>query len=80
MSQHSSFYSKILDEQYCCMHGYIGLCKARGETAAGMAENLNVPKRTVEHHRTLFDRGRHICQERHDCLKNVIAIIKEKGP
>ena len=41
---------KILNEGYCCINGYLRLCKARGENATAMAKNLNISPAIVQYH------------------------------
>lgn len=70
---------KVLSEGYCCLHGYVGLCRARGEKTKGMAENLAIPSRTIEHNCTQFKRGKLLCQRQSDCLLPIIATILQEA-
>ena len=74
----NSLLPAILDEGYCCVHGYIRLCKARGETRKGMAEFIGVPIRTVASNIYEYGCGNRPCQEHSDCMLPEIAKI-EKG-
>lgn len=76
---------KILREGYCCMHGYLELCKARGETVITMAVNLELhPKGQERKTRELiwreYRKNPHCCGFK-DCLQPVIQELKnEKKP
>lgn len=71
---------KILNEGYCCIYGYLNLCKARGETIKSMAAFLGVNK-SVLWDCTRKKGKKHVCQQTSECLQPIILEIqKEKGP
>ena len=73
--------ARIYSEGYCCLHGYLALCKARGETPSSMAKNIEVPIRTIHHHYRCEKAGNRPCAGKSDCLKPVIEELqKEKAP
>lgn len=64
--------AKIASEGYCCIPGYLRLCKARGEETKAMAANLNVSPDTLWYHL----RKNAQCQGFADCMKGVIDEIE----
>lgn len=82
-----SNFLKLVEEDYCCLYGYLALCRARGERTLDMAKNLGVPSRTIRYHYTILDRSpqrrdcAHRCQKKGvDCLHpHIEAIASEKG-
>lgn len=80
-SRGKSVLAKIHSEGYCCLKGYLGLCRARGESAQGMAENLSISPDAIWHHYRRLKQGAHTCQGLKDCLQPVIdAIQNDKAP
>jgi hypothetical protein len=75
MTRKAWIIAKVASEGYCCMAGYLDLCKARGEAAPAMAKNLAVSKDTIYYHY----RRDHKCQNYSDCMQDTIQEIK-KGP
>jgi hypothetical protein len=71
-----AIFPKVASEGYCCLYGYIGLCRARGETKAQMASWLKVGFWTMKYHFRLFNSGRHQCQGYSDCLKPIILDLR----
>ena len=65
--------AKIYSEGYCCLKGYLELCRLRGETPKGMGENLDVSAWRIQYHYRLMKQGKHVCQNKGDCLKPIIA-------
>ena len=73
--------AKIYSEGYCCLNGYLRLCKARGETASGMAENIGISPHTLWYHQRKLTQGKLTCHKTPDCLDTVIVQIQaEKIP
>lgn len=76
-------FSKISSEGYCCFHGYLRLCKARGESAPSMAKWLGMHRYTLYYHYRALKQGKRPCQKISWCLLPVIEVIeqqaKEKG-
>lgn len=60
----------ILEEGYCCMYGYLRLCKHRGEHPSDMALYMGVASSTVRYHYTKIyeDRKNHRCQGEYGCM------------
>jgi len=71
---------KILNEGYCCYHGYLGLCQARGENLHGMQQFLGVTN--LKYHLKQFRLGNRKCQNHPDCMLPIIEEIKKapEGP
>lgn len=79
---------KLLEGDYCCLYGYIGLCRARRERSVSMAKNLGVSSRVIRYHWTIMSRGvdvdgvrliplTHQCQKKGvDCLHPIIAELE----
>jgi len=65
-------FPKLVNEGYCCMHGYLGLCKARKETPVSMAKFFSIHPWAIRYHYRQQKLGRHKCQNHPDCLKGVI--------
>ena len=73
--------AKIHSEGYCCLNGYLGLCRARGETPQAMAEFIGVSPDAIWHHYRRLKQGKIPCQQHSDCLTPIVeAIQKEKAP
>lgn len=73
--------ARIHSEGYCCLNGYLGLCQARGEKPADMAEFIGVSPDTIWHHYRRLKQGKVTCQTRSDCLTPIIEVVqKEKAP
>ena len=68
-------FPKIASEGYCCIYGYLNLCRARGETKKSMASWLGVSFWTIKDHYKLLRRGVHTCQKYSECLRPVIEDI-----
>lgn len=78
MSNHVLF-AKVASEEYCCMHGYFRLCKARGEKIAGMAENLDVSFWTMKYNDQLYRRKKHPCMNYQGCMVPQIEEIEAEA-
>lgn len=63
----------VESEGYCCMHGYLRLCKARGETPDTMAEHMGVSPSTVKYHyaRLADEKRSHRCSGGPGCMKEL---------
>lgn len=70
---------KVASEDYCCIYGYLRLCRARGETRDSMAEFLGVSPETIKNHYRRLKTGEHKCHRYGDCLGPVIEDIN-RGP
>lgn len=66
--------AKISFEGYCCLRGYLVLCKERGETPLDMAKNIGVSPHTIWYHYRKFETAKcpPTCMRRSDCLDPVI--------
>lgn len=67
------FVAKVLSEGYCCIPGYLRLCKARGENVTEMAKNLNVSPDTIWYHQRKSEK----CQGFSDCMGKQIEEIEK---
>jgi hypothetical protein len=67
----------IYTEQYCCVAGYLELCKARGETVKGMAETAGITADAIWYHLRNLKCGKTTCLGRSDCLRPIIEEIKK---
>jgi len=72
--------AKVASEEYCCLHGYFRLCKARGETNEAMAANLNVSVWTLIYNYRQYQKKRHCCQKYSECLLPQIEEIEKSVP
>ena len=74
--------AKVVSEGYCCLHGYLRLCKARDEKVRDMAKNINIsPDALWYHYRNTRHNCGPVCQRFSDCMGSVIQIIEdEKKP
>jgi hypothetical protein len=73
--------AKIQSEGYCCLNGYLRLCKARGERPVAMAQNFRIRPDIIWHHFRRLDQGKIACQQYSDCLGPIIEEIqKDKAP
>lgn len=63
----------IDSEGYCCLHGYLKLCRHRKETHKEMANNLGVARATISYNYTQMcdNRKSHRCQGKEDCMKPI---------
>ena len=65
---------KVFGEGYCCLHGYLRLCQARGETRKGMAKNIKMSHWAISYNLRALAQGKRPCQVHSDCM---IPIIQE---
>ncbi len=66
----------VASEGYCCIHGYLRLCKARNEQQKEMADNAGLSLRTIKYAYQHLREGRHECQRYSDCLSPIIKDIE----
>ncbi len=69
--------ARIYSEGYCCLHGYLELCRRRGETPVSMGENIGLPAHTIRHHYRQSKKGKRVCENKPDCLCAVINELPE---
>jgi len=75
-----SLRARILSEGYCCVYGYLELCRARNETPTGMGENIGLPAHTIRHNYRCLKKGNRACANKPDCLKPTIEEILLNPP
>lgn len=68
--------AKILSEDYCCLHGYLRLCKARGEKVPNMAEWIGMHRYTLYYHYRALAQGKRPCLKLQNCLLPVVATLE----
>jgi hypothetical protein len=73
--------AKVSSEGYCCLNGYLRLCRLRGETVEGMAKNIGMSADTIWYHYRKLDTelavpNAPVCMKQMDCMKPVIDIIE----
>ena len=76
MTTNNLLFSKILSEGYCCLHGYLRLCEARGENKREMAKFIGVHKRTIYLHFQAMREGDRPCAKQSDCMLSLIQEIE----
>ncbi len=76
-SKHTVF-SKIASEGYCCMAGYLRLCRARGEAVPSMADWIGMHRYTLYNHYRKLAAGKYPCQKKAECLEPVILDLEKK--
>lgn len=69
-------FAKISFEGYCCMHGYLRLCRARGESVPGMAAFIGMHRYTIYYHYRRLAAGKTKCQKISFCMLPVIEVIE----
>lgn len=74
----NNLYAKILSEGYCCLHGYLRLCAARGEKRRDMAKFIGVHKRTIYLHYEAMKKGNRPCTKQGDCMLPIISQIEKE--
>jgi len=67
---------KVYEEGYCCLYGYLTLCKARGESRKDMAFFLSIPKYVVRDGYNSLHKGVHRCLKGEGCLEKVIQELE----
>lgn len=72
--------ARVANEGYCCPHGYLRLCKARGEKVKDMAKNIGMSPDTIWYHYRKMDKevGAPVCQRYSDCMNEVITRIEDE--
>ena len=64
---------KVAEEGYCCLRGYLDLCRSRGETPDSMGEFIEVAGSTIRYHyaqcRLTFVPKSHRCKGAEDCMQ-----------
>jgi len=71
-----NIHAKIASEGYCCVWGFLNLCKARGQTPSTMMPFLGLSRLTFYHHNRKLKNGLYSCEGKPDCLKDAIAEIR----
>jgi len=66
----------IYSEGYCCLHGYLRLCRARDEAVKDMAENIGLSKLALWYHYRELKQNRRPCMQKSDCLLPIIEEIE----
>lgn len=74
--------AKIANDEYCCMWGYLELCRARGERPRDMAKTVGLHRYTIYYHYRKLAAGDYSCPGRGACLRPVIEELwaEKKGP
>lgn len=70
-----NIYATIHSEGYCCLAGYLRLCRARGETVPAMAANFGISPHNLWHHYRRLEKEKLKCQNFSDCLQPIIDEI-----
>lgn len=71
-----NIHAKIASEGYCCVWGFLNLCKARGQTPSTMMPFLGLSRLTFYHHNRKLQNGLYTCEGKPDCLKETIEQIR----
>jgi hypothetical protein len=69
---------KIALEGYCCVNGYLRLCRARGESLKSMAENISIPYQTLWYNYGQLEKGNRPCKQYSDCMGPIIEEIEKE--
>jgi len=67
--------AKTISEGYCCVWGFLALCRARNQSPASMMQHLGLSRLTFYYHDRKAQKGGYSCENRADCLKPVIGEI-----
>jgi hypothetical protein len=70
--------AKVSSEGYCCLHGYLRLCRARGENPRNMAEFMGLHRYTLYYHLRALKKGERPCQKYSSCMLPIIEEIEKK--
>lgn len=75
----------LIAGDYCCLYGYLTLCRLRGERTLAMAKNLGCTSRAIRYHYTIMNRRHaprsHCCRKKGvDCLHPHIIAIQSAKP
>lgn len=68
----------VASEGYCCLYGYLKLCRERGEKPKDMAKNMGVAHSTIVYNYGKIADGRksHTCRKLPECLMPTILEIR----
>lgn len=66
-----------IEGDYCCVTGYVEVCRARGQGAASCAEHLGLPARTVQDYFRAVDNGTRSCRRLPDCMRPLCLEIHQ---
>lgn len=69
-------FKRIVNEGYCCIKGYLHLCKARGETPKSMGKFLQMSPGVIRYHYRLDKANPYKCQNHPECLQGVVSELK----
>jgi hypothetical protein len=72
--------AKAIADGYCCLYGYLTLCRTRGERVKDMAANIDMGPTTIWHHLRRIKNNELTCPSHSDCLKPIIEEIKKDPP
>jgi len=75
VARNHNIHAKIASEGYCCMYGFLSLCKARGQTPSTMMPFLGLSRLTFYYHDKKLKNGVYTCSGKSDCLKPIIEEI-----
>jgi hypothetical protein len=69
-------------EGYCCMHGYLKLCKFRGQKPEDMAKHMGVASSTIRYHYTMLvlNKKNHRCLGSGSCMKEDFTASERLEP
>lgn len=72
MSNKPTIYG-LIEGDYCCLRGYLELCRYRGEMPDSMAAHQGIAGSTIRYHYAqispVFTPKSHRCAEKADCMK-----------
>jgi len=71
---------KIAAEGYCCIHGYLRLCKARGESRKNMVKWIKISPWTLAHNYRMLAQGKRPCANYSDCMIPIIQELEASQP
>lgn len=67
--------AKVASEGYCCINGYLRLCKARNEKVPDMAKWIGLHRYTIYYHYRELAANRRPCMKQGDCMSPLISEI-----
>ena len=70
--------AKIQSDGYCCLKGYLELCRARGQNSVDMGRFIGISEHTLWYHYRRLDAGKMTCKRFADCLQPVIKEIQDE--
>ena len=65
--------ARVASEGYCCISGYLRLCRARGEKVRAMSQWIDLHRYTLYYHFRELAKGNRPCMKRKDCMEPIIA-------